>query len=55
MKTDSHNAFAASLPRRDIVAICAYLNRHTATRAVDGGVSASGVHLDKLTTIARMQ
>jgi len=55
MKSDRRDAYAASLPRRDIVAICAYLNRHAATKAVDGSVSGSPVHLDKLTRAARMQ
>jgi hypothetical protein len=55
MKTQSRSAFAASLPRRDIVAICSYLNRHAGTRPVDGSVSGSRVHLDKLTAAARMQ
>jgi hypothetical protein len=52
MKTGRHNAFAASLPRRDIVAICAYLNRHKGAKAIDGCVSG---HFDKLTDAARMQ
>jgi hypothetical protein len=55
MKSNRQDIYAASLPRRDIVAICAYLNRHSATKAVDGTISGSPVHLDKLTRAARMQ
>jgi hypothetical protein len=55
MKTESRDSYAASLPRRDIVAICAYLNRHKGIRAVDGSISGPGVHLDRLTDAARMQ
>jgi hypothetical protein len=55
MKTNPRQSYAASLPRRDIVAICAYLNRHPGIKAVDGSVSGSPVHLDRLTDAARMQ
>ena len=55
MKSNRQDAYAASLPRRDIVAICAYLNRHSPAKAVDGSLSGSPVHFDKLTRAARMQ
>jgi hypothetical protein len=43
------------LPRRDIVAICVYLNRNGGPKAVDACVSKPGVFLDKLAAAARMQ
>ena len=54
MKNDSLRALA-TLPRRDIVAICAYLNRNNGSKAVDACVSNPGFHLDKLAAAARMQ
>ena len=55
MKVGPLRVLAASLPRRDIVAICAYLNRNRGTKAVDACVSNPAVHLEKLTAAARMQ
>jgi len=55
VKTAPFRSLVDVLPRRDIVAICVYLNRHNGTRAVDACVSNPGAHLDKLTAAARMQ
>jgi hypothetical protein len=55
MTTQSNSSLADSLPRRDIIAICAYLNRANGTKAVDAYVSNPTVHLEKLTAAARMQ
>jgi len=55
MKTEPLRSIADALPRRDIIAICVYLNRHNGTKAVDACVSNPGVYLDRLTTAARMQ
>jgi hypothetical protein len=43
------------LPRRDIVAICVYLNRTSVPKSVDASIRKSSVYLDKLTAAARMQ
>ena len=55
MKTEPLRSIVDALPRRDIVAICVYLNRNSGTKAVDACVSNPGTHLEKLTAAARMQ
>lgn len=46
----------ASLPRRDLVAILAYLNRgRSSVRCVDGTFDCHDTQLDRLATAARMQ
>jgi len=54
MKT-ARRSLTDPLPRRDIVAICVYLNRANGSRAVDACVSRPDVFLDKLAAAARMQ
>ena len=55
MKTESFRSIVDGLARRDIVAICVYLNRNNGTRAVDPCVTKPAVHIDRLTAAARMQ
>ena len=55
MKTQAPRSLTDPLPRRDIVAICVYLNRRDGTKAVDACVSKPNVFLDRLTAAARMQ
>lgn len=55
MKTEALRPPFEQLPRRDILAICAYLNRQNGVKAVDACVSRSGVFLDKVADAARMQ
>lgn len=55
MNTKFLRSLTAPLPRKDILAICAYLNRHNGPRAVDSCVSRPGFHLDRLAAAARMQ
>lgn len=43
------------LPRRDILAICVYLNRNNSTKAVDACASGLESILEKLAAAARMQ
>lgn len=55
MKTAPLRSIVDALPRRDIVAICVYLNRNNGTKAVDACVTNPAVNLDRLTAAARMQ
>ncbi len=55
MKTAAFRSPSDQLARRDILAICVYLNRNKGPRAVDGRVIGSGVFLDKVADAARMQ
>ena len=55
MKPAAFRSQADQLPRRDILAICVYLNRHNGRKAVDACVSQPGIFLDKLSDAARMQ
>ncbi|MCL6729750.1 hypothetical protein [Sphingomonas hankyongi] len=55
MKSSTIRSLSDPLARRDIVAICVYLNRTRGTKAVDACVTNPGVHLDRLTAAARMQ
>jgi hypothetical protein len=43
------------LPRRDILAVCAYLNRKPSPSRVDGNWEDSAAFLDRLAAAARMQ
>ena len=52
-KSASH-AMSAQLPRRDILAICVYLNRN-GPKSVDACVSRPEDFLDRLAAAARMQ
>jgi hypothetical protein len=54
MKTSTPRSLTGPLPRRDIVAICVYLNRSN-HKAVDACVTAPESILDKLAAAARMQ
>ena len=51
MKVDVPSYFALPLPRRDIIAICTYLDRSRRQR-VDGSRT---IFLDKVADAARMQ
>ena len=55
MKTALPRSLTGPLPRRDIVAICVYLNRHSGTKAVDACVARPDFYLEKLAAAARMQ
>ena len=48
-------AMSAKLPRRDILAICVYLNRNSGPKSVDSCVSRPEFFLDRLAAAARMQ
>jgi hypothetical protein len=54
MKTMPLPDLSATLPRRDILAICVYLNRARPKR-VDACVSGPDSILDRLAAAARMQ
>ena len=54
MKIDVPDYFAGPLPRRDIVAICVYLNRSKG-RPVDASADTGAIFLDKVADAARMQ
>ena len=55
MKAPPLRKLDAPIARRDIVAICAYLNRRAGTKAVDACVSNPGIFLEKAARAARMQ
>lgn len=55
MKTSAPRPLMDPLPRRDILAICVFLNRNNGPKSVDSCVSKPGVFLDKLAAAARMQ
>ena len=55
MKTPTFRSPSDEIPRRDIIAICSYLNRNNGTKAVDACVSGPGAFLDRLADAARMQ
>ena len=55
MKVNVPPQFAAPLPRRDILAICTYLNRANGSKAVDACVTGQRIFLEKLVDAARMQ
>lgn len=55
MKTAAFRSPFDQLARRDIVAICVYLNRGAGTKAVDACVTTSGLFLDKVANAARLQ
>ena len=55
MKTAAFRSLSDQLPRRDILAICVYLNRSNGTKAVDTCVTRRGVFLDEIVDAARMQ
>ncbi len=48
-------AISDPLPRRDILAICVYLNRNGGTKAIDACVGGPDTVLEKLAAAARMQ
>ena len=52
--TSPNPRIISALPRRDILAICAYLNRNT-TRPVDRCSADPDTFLDRLAAAARMQ
>lgn len=54
MKVAVPEYFAGPLPRRDIVAICGYLNR-SKRQAVDTAAHTRAIFLDKVADAARMQ
>lgn len=54
MKIDVPSHFATPLPRRDIVAICGYLNR-SKRQVVDSCAATRTIFLDRVADAARMQ
>ena len=50
----SNSRITGPLPRRDILAVCAYLNRNNVGRAVTRGMDPEAL-LDLLAAAARMQ
>ena len=56
MKTIAIDAGSAPLPRRDLVAIFAYIGRHRGTaKCVDDSFEGPDAYLDRLAAAARMQ
>lgn len=55
MKYEPVRSLTGPLPRRDILAICVYLNRNNGTKPVDACVNSSNSMLDKIVAAARMQ
>ena len=52
--TSPNERIVAPLPRKDILAVCAFLNRHPGTRAI-APVDGPETLLDRLAAAARMQ
>jgi hypothetical protein len=48
-------SIAGPLPRRDILAICIYLNRSNGPKAVDACASGPDSFIERLAAAARMQ
>jgi hypothetical protein len=56
MKQTANNLSAAALPRRDLMAIFAYIDRtRDPARCVDGTFERPEAYLDRLAAAARMQ
>lgn len=55
MKPGRARGLDDQLPRRDILAICAFLNRGRGPKSVDACVAAPDALLEKLSAAARMQ
>lgn len=55
MKIAVPSRFAGPLPRRDILAICVFLNRSRGAKSIDSCVSSPGEYLQTLSDAARMQ
>jgi hypothetical protein len=55
MRPTLPTSLTGPLPRRDIVAICVYLNRNNGTKAVDACVGGHDSILERLAAAARMQ
>ena len=56
MKPLADNSGAAALPRRDLMAIFAYLRRpNDSVRCVDGSFEQPETYLERLAAAARMQ
>lgn len=55
MKHEHPRSLTGPLPRRDIVAICVYLNRNNGPKSVDACVGGSDSILEKIAAAARMQ
>ena len=55
MKTTPLRSLTGPLPRRDIVAICVYLNRNNGPKSVDACVGGADPFLEKIAAAARMQ
>ena len=53
--TSPNPRLMSPLPRRDILAICAFLNRRFADAAVAGAKIGAEIELDRLAAAARMQ
>jgi hypothetical protein len=55
MANGTPRSLTGPLPRRDILAICVYLNRTNGPKSVDACVSGSDSMLEKIAAAARMQ
>jgi len=55
MKNAPSPSLTGPLPRRDIVAICVYLNRNNGAKSVDACVGGSDSILERIAAAARMQ
>lgn len=55
MKIAVPDRFAAPLPRKDIVAICIYLNRANGAKATDAAGVDPAMFIDRVADAARMQ
>jgi hypothetical protein len=55
MKPQALGSLIGALPRRDILAVCVYLNRNNGSKAVDACVNGSESMLKRLAAAARLQ
>jgi hypothetical protein len=53
--TSPNERIAGPIPRRDILAVCAYLNRRPAPRNTEARGDGPETFLDRLAAAARMQ
>jgi hypothetical protein len=53
--TSPNERIVGPLPRRDILAVCAFLNRQPASRKADPNSDGPETFLDRLAAAARMQ
>lgn len=53
--TSPNERIVGPIPRKDILAVCAYLNRRPAERRIDERCTEAETFLDRLAAAARMQ